>query len=137
MGSPAWAKDAKFATLAGRKENEAELDAGINAWTTDKDAYEVMQGLQAKGVPAAVVQSSRELLDVDAHIKARGFYHYLDHPETGMSAYDGPPFVLSKTPGDIRTPGPLLGEHTEYVCKEILGMNDEEITELVIEGALQ
>jgi crotonobetainyl-CoA:carnitine CoA-transferase CaiB-like acyl-CoA transferase len=137
MGSPDWAKDAKFATLAGRKENETELDAGINAWTADKDAYDVMHGLQAKGIAAAVVQSSRELLDVDEHIKARGYYRYLDHAETGRSAYDGPPFVLSKTPGDIRTPGPLLGEHTEYVCKEILGLTDEDITELLIEGALQ
>jgi benzylsuccinate CoA-transferase BbsF subunit len=137
MGNPEWAADARFATLAGRKANEAELDAGINAWTADKDAYAVMHDLQARGVPAGVVQSAREMLDYDEHLKARGYYVYLDHPETGRAAYDGPPFVLSKTPGRLRSPAPLLGQHTEQVCKEILGLSDDEITELILDGVLQ
>ena len=136
MGSPAWTQDARFAALEGRKANEAELEANLNAWTGDRDAYDLMHRLQAAGVPAAVVQSARELLDYDEHIKARGYYVYLDHAETGRAAYDGPPFVLSKTPGVLRWPAPLLGEHTEKVCKEILGLGDEEITELLIAGAL-
>jgi crotonobetainyl-CoA:carnitine CoA-transferase CaiB-like acyl-CoA transferase len=136
MGEPEWALDAKFSTHAERKSNEAELDANINAWTADKDAYEVMQDLQSRGVPAGVVQSARELLDVDAHMKERGFYVYLDHPEAGHTAYDGPPAVLSKTPGHLRAPAPCLGEHTEYVCKDILGLTDDEIAELMVAGAL-
>jgi benzylsuccinate CoA-transferase BbsF subunit len=133
---PEWAKDAKFSTLAGRKENEGELDANVAAWTADKDAYEIMEDLQKRGVPAGVVQSAREILDVDEHMKARGYYAYLEHPEAGRHAHDGPPFVLSKTPGSVRTPAPMLGEHTEYVCKEILGLDDEGIAELMVAGAL-
>jgi crotonobetainyl-CoA:carnitine CoA-transferase CaiB-like acyl-CoA transferase len=136
MGSPEWARDPKFATFQGRKQNEDELDANINAWTADKDAYELMAELQSRGVPAGVVQSAREILDYDEHVKARGYYEYLDHAETGRAAYDGPPFKLSKTPGGHAFPAPLLGEHTEYVCKEILGLKDEEITELMVAGAL-
>jgi benzylsuccinate CoA-transferase BbsF subunit len=136
MGKPAWALDAKFSALEGRKANEAELDANINAWTADKGPYDVMHDLQARGVPAGVVQSARELLDTDEHMKARGYYVYLDHPETGRAAYDGPPFKLSKTPGELRSPAPLLGQHTEYVCKEILGLSDEEIADLMVAGAL-
>jgi crotonobetainyl-CoA:carnitine CoA-transferase CaiB-like acyl-CoA transferase len=136
MGNPPWAADAKFATHQARKDNEDELDANINAWTADKDAYGVMHLLQSAGVPAAVVESAREMLDCDEHLKERGFYVYLDHPETGRSAYDGPPFKLSRTPGELRWPAPLLGEHTEYVCKEILGLSDEEIADLFIAGAL-
>jgi benzylsuccinate CoA-transferase BbsF subunit len=128
--------DAKFATHEGRKANEDELDGLISSWTADKDAYEVMQDLQALGVPAGVVQSARELLDRDEHIKSRGYYKYLDHPEAGRTAYDGPPFVMSATPGELRWPAPLLGEHTEYVCKEILGLGDDEIAELMVAGAL-
>lgn len=131
-----WALDASFATHDGRKAHEAELDAGVNAWTADKDAYELMRDLQSRGVPAGVVQSARELLDCDDHLKERGYYVYLDHPETGRAAYDGPPFKLSKTPGRLATPAPLLGQHTEYVCKEILGLTDEEIADLLIAGAL-
>ena len=136
MGGPDWANDSKFATHEARKQNEDELDANINAWTADKDAYALMRDLQAQGVPAGVVQGARELLDEDEHIKQRGYYVYLDHPEAGRSAYDGPPAKLSKTPGALRGPAPLLGQHTEYVCKEILGLGDEEIAELMIAGAL-
>ena len=136
MGNPEWASDAKFATLESRKENEGELEANINAWTADKDAYELMEDLQQRGAPAGVVQSAREMLDVDEHLKARGYYVYIEHPETGLCAHDGPPFVLSKTPGSVRSPAPLLGEHTEYVCKEILGLDDDGIAELMVAGAL-
>ncbi len=137
MGHPAWAQDPKFASLAGRKEHEAELEAQVDAWTADKEAYELMAELQRRGVPAGVVQSAREMLDRDEHLKERGYYVYLDHPEAGRTAYDGPPFKLSKTPGRLRAPAPCLGEHTEYVCKEILGLSDEEIAELLVAGALQ
>jgi crotonobetainyl-CoA:carnitine CoA-transferase CaiB-like acyl-CoA transferase len=136
MGNPDWAGEAKFATHEARKQNEAELDASIGAWTADKDAYGVMHQLQGSGVPAGVVQSARELLDCDEHIKERAFYTYLDHVETGRAAYDGPPFKLSGTPGQLRWPAPTLGEHTEHVCKEILGLSDEEIAELMVAGAL-
>jgi crotonobetainyl-CoA:carnitine CoA-transferase CaiB-like acyl-CoA transferase len=136
MGSPAWATEAKLATAAGRKEHEAELEEGIRGWTADKDAAEVMELLQSKGVPSGVVQNARDML-ADEHLKDRGYYVYLDHAETGRSAYDGPPAVLSKTPGRLRAPAPLLGEHTEYVCKEILGYTDEEIADLMVAGALQ
>ncbi|MEX2247046.1 MAG: CoA transferase [Dehalococcoidia bacterium] len=136
MGSPAWASDAKFATLDSRKAHEDELEAGISAWTAERTAEEVMALLQSKGIAAGVVQNGRDVLDNDEHLKARGYYVHLDHAEAGRTAYDGPPFRLSKTPGVLRSPAPLLGEHNEYVCKEILGMDDDEIAEALVEGAL-
>ena len=136
MGSPAWASDAKFATHDARKQHEDELEAHVTAWTRERTAEDVMVLLQSKGVPAGVVQNSRDMLEADEHLKARKYYQYLDHPETGHSAYDGAPFGLSKTPGSLRSPAPLLGEHNEYVCKEILGMTDDEIAAALIEQAL-
>jgi crotonobetainyl-CoA:carnitine CoA-transferase CaiB-like acyl-CoA transferase len=136
MGSPDWARDDRFATLAGRKANEDEVEAKLGEWTRERTAEDVMHLLQSKGVPAGVVQTSRDLLDHDDHMKARGYYVYLDHPETGRAAYDGPPVRLSKTPGTLRSPAPLLGQHNEQVCKEILGLSDEEIAEALVEQAL-
>ncbi len=136
MGNPAWAGDAKFASIAARKQHEDELDAHITQWTRERTAEDAMALLQSKGVPAGVVQNARDMLDSDDHLKARGYYVYLDHPEAGRTAYDGPPFVLSKTPGTLRTPAPLLGQHNDYVCREILGMTEDEVTEAVIEQAL-
>lgn len=136
MGSPEWSRDAKFATHADRKANEDELEAHLTEWTRQHTAEELMALLQSKGVPAGVVENARDMLDNDDQLKERGYYVYLDHPETGRSAYDGPPFRLSKTPGVLRTPAPLLGQHNEQVCKEILGMTDEEIAEALIAQAL-
>lgn len=136
MDNPAWARDATLNTHEGRKQHEADLDANISVWTADKDAYNLMNDLQSRGVPAGVVQSAREILDHDEHVRDRAFYAYLDHPETGRAAYDGPPFRLSKTPGELRWPAPTLGEHTEYVCKDLLGLTDEQIADLLVEGVL-
>jgi benzylsuccinate CoA-transferase BbsF subunit len=95
-----------------------------------------METLQAAGVPAGVVQSAQDVLENDPHLKARGYYVYLDHPEAGRTAYDGPGFRLSKTPGRLLSPAPCLGEHTDFVCKEVLHMDDEEIAQLVMENTL-
>jgi crotonobetainyl-CoA:carnitine CoA-transferase CaiB-like acyl-CoA transferase len=136
MGSPDWARDAKFATLAGRKAHEDDIEAKLGEWTRERDAVEVMRLLQSKGVPAGVVHNARDVLDSDPHLKERGYYVYLDHVEAGRNAYDGPPFRLSKTPGELRWAAPCLGEHNEYVCKELLNMTDEEIAEALVEQAL-
>jgi crotonobetainyl-CoA:carnitine CoA-transferase CaiB-like acyl-CoA transferase len=136
MGTPAWAADAKFATIESRKQNEDDLESNVSAWTREHAAEELMPLLQSKGVPAGIVHNARDVLDRDVHLKERGYYVYLDHPEAGRCAYDGPPFRLSETPGVLRAAAPLLGEHNDYVCKELLAMTDDEIAEALIEQAL-
>jgi benzylsuccinate CoA-transferase BbsF subunit len=137
MADPKWTRDERFATFRGRKENEDELERLIEAWTSTKTPEEVMESLQAAGVPAGVVQNARDVLDSDPHVKERGYYVYLDHPEAGRTAYDSAGFRLTKTPGAYRSAAPCLGEHTEYVCKEILKLSDEEIAQLVIDEVLR
>jgi crotonobetainyl-CoA:carnitine CoA-transferase CaiB-like acyl-CoA transferase len=136
MGSPSWAADAALSTLAGRKQREDEIEAKITEWTREQAAEDVMALLQSKGVPAGVVQNARDVLDADEHLKARGYYVYLEHPEAGRTAYDGPPFRLSKTPARFHDAAPMLGQHNDYVCKELLGMSDEEVAEAIIAQAL-
>jgi crotonobetainyl-CoA:carnitine CoA-transferase CaiB-like acyl-CoA transferase len=136
LGDPAWVRDARFATLAGRKEHEDELERRIEAWTTERSPEEVMATLQAAGVPAAVVQNARDCLEGDPHLREREYYVYLDHPEAGRTAYDGPGFRLSKTPARYERAAPCLGEHTHQVAKEILGLSDDEIADLMVEQVL-
>ena len=136
MGDPEWARDERYATLAGRKEHEDELERGIEEWTSARSPEEVMTTLQPAGVPAAVVQNARDCLEGDPHLREREYYVYLDHPEAGRTAYDGPGFRLSKTPAQYRTPAPCLGEHNQQVAKEILGLSDDEIADLMVEQAL-
>jgi benzylsuccinate CoA-transferase BbsF subunit len=136
IGSPLWTKDEKFATLRGRKENEDELDGLIEEWTLKRSPEEVMILMQKAGVAAGVVQDGEDLQTRDPQLKERGFYVYLDHPETGRIAHDGLTFALSATPGEIRR-APLLGEHNEYVYREVLGFSEDEVNQLIMDGVLE
>jgi crotonobetainyl-CoA:carnitine CoA-transferase CaiB-like acyl-CoA transferase len=136
FGDAALAADPRFATISQRKLNEDELETVVGYWTKGRKAEEVMELLQSRGIPCGVVQNSQDLLDRDEHMKARGYYRYLDHPETGRAAYDGPGFILTETPGVLRAPACLLGEHTMEVCERIVGLSPDEIADLLAEGVL-
>jgi crotonobetainyl-CoA:carnitine CoA-transferase CaiB-like acyl-CoA transferase len=136
IGNPPWTKDKKFATLSQRKKNENELDGLVEEWTIKRSPEKVMMLMQKAGVAAGVVNDGEDLQTRDPQLKARGFYVYLDHPETGMIAHDGLTFALSATPGEIRR-APLLGEHNEYVYKEILGFSEDEVNRLITDGVLE
>lgn len=135
--NPQWRCDDRFATFSARKANEDELESAISAWTVGQVAEEAMEMLQAAGVAAGVVQNAQDILDNDPHVKAREFYRYLEHPETGLSAYDTPGVRLLDTPADVHSPAPLLGQHNEAVLRDVLGYDDEKITDLLIAGAVQ
>jgi len=137
IGEPPWTKEPRFATLTARKENEDELDRLVGLWTIEKTPEEVMMLMQAAGVPAGVCQDGEDTLVLDPHMKARGYYTYLDHPEAGRTAYDGPPFRLSETPGRLSMPAPRMGEHTDFVCKTILGMSEEEINQCIVDHVFE
>jgi len=130
------AADPKFDTFEGRKAHEGELEALIGTWTRDRKAEDVMEALQSRGVPCGVVQNAQDMLDRDPHIHERGYYRYLDHADTGRSAYDGPAMVLSETPGELDAPAPLFGNDTMDVCERIIGMTSDEIADLMAEGVL-
>ena len=136
LGQPGAASDARFGSLDARKQNEDDLEALVGSWVRERRAEDVAEALQSRGVPAGVVENAQDLLDRDEHMKARAYYQYLDHPEIGRSAYDGPAARLSRTPGYHAAPAPLLGEHTFEVCERILGLNPDEIADLAAAGIL-
>lgn len=136
VGNPQWVHDPRFCTLLGRKENEDELDALVDAWTINHSAEEVMQLMQSAGVPAGVVQNAQDLMERDPQLKHRHFFWELDHPEVGKYRAFGASFSLSNSLRELKS-APLMGEYNEYVLKEILGMSDAEIADLVIDGVLQ
>ena len=128
--------DPRFATHEARKANEDALETLVNLWTADRRAEDVMADLQARGVPAGVVQNAQDILDKDPHMRERAYYQYLDHPETGRSAYDGACARLSETPGVHQAAAPLFGQHTDDVCRRILELTDDEVAALLVEGVL-
>ena len=131
-----WARSTKFATFSSRKENEVELDKLIASWTIQYIANELMQLLQEKGIPAGVVQNAKDLCEDDQLLHRKALWS-LEHKVIGSHLAFGQEFVLTKSPPPPPREAPCLGEHTFYVCKEIIGMPDEEIVQLINEGVLQ
>ena len=135
IGNPAWTKDPKFANLLGRLHNVDELDKMIGEWTATLDAHQVMETLQAAGVAAGVAQRGPDSI-ADPQLKWDGAIIELDHPVAGKRLYPGVPFKLSGCPPLQSTRAPLLGEHTEEICRDLLKISDEEIKRLIDEDVL-
>lgn len=136
IGSPALASDPRFATLLARKENEEELDKLVNEWTSNRSAEEVMEVMQSAGVAAGVVETGEDLMEHDPQFRHRNTFIELEYPGIGKyRTHVGAHFLLSKYPYELKV-APLLGEHNEYVLKEILGMPDDEFEKLVEEGVI-
>ena len=136
MGRSYLAGDAKFKTRADRRRNIEEIDAQIGVWTRDKSARRLMVQLQDAGVPAGVVQSQADLWE-DPQVAHRGFFQWLDHAECGPMPYDGLTYHLSKTPGALRMPQALVGQHNAEILSEVLGLDAEAVALLLGSGVLE
>ena len=108
----------------------------VEAWTIEQNAEDVMAQLQGAGVAAGVVKNAQDMFE-DPQLRHRQHYQVLDHPEMGPHSYEYPPFRLSRTPAEIKRGSPCLGEHNEFVLKELLTLSDEEYVQLLVEGALE
>ena len=86
-----------------------------------------MRQLQEAGVPAGVVQNAGDLIERDPQLAHRQHWQYLDHPEMGRSIYNNVPIKLSRTPGQLSRPAPMLGQHTEEICTSLLGLTTDEV----------
>ena len=126
----------RFSTLAGRKAQEDELDRMVADWTKEQDGQVLMHALQEAGVPAGVVNDCRDLFE-DPQLCHRQHFTFLDHPEIGPYGSDRAEFNLSKSPGSLDTPAPLLGQHTEYALKELVGLTAQEYQSLEEDGVLE
>jgi len=135
IGKPALAQDLKFATLLARKENEEELDKLVNEWTSSRSADEVMNAMQAAGIPAGSIQNGQDHINNNPQLKARHFLWEIDHPGGKFVSPAGVHFVMSKSHYEVKR-SPLLGEQNDYVFKDILGLSDEEIVQLTKDGVI-
>lgn len=116
-------------TFEGRLENLHAIDAAIEAWTQTKSPEDVMHVLQAQRIPAGVIQTAKDLVEDDPHLRARQHFVALAHTEMGTTLYNNAPFQMSHTPVTPQKPAPLIGEHTEEVCRELLQLDDEIIAQ--------
>lgn len=120
-----------------RWRDRQALNEAIAALTSKWDGPKLMAALQAARVAAGLVNDAADVLHRDPQLAHRQHWTYLDHPEMGRTVYGSPPFKLSRTPGSAWRAAPLLGQHTEEVCREDLGLNKHEIERFHQEGILK
>jgi crotonobetainyl-CoA:carnitine CoA-transferase CaiB-like acyl-CoA transferase len=123
------AGDPRFVTNAARNANRPALIETLQAVLLTKTYEEWEAILTPAGVPVGAINT---LDQVVAHpqVQARGVFVDHSHPVAGAIKMIGPPVRMSKTPGAVRTPAPLLGQHTAEVLRDHLGMTDDEIKRL-------
>ncbi|NKY43810.1 CaiB/BaiF CoA-transferase family protein [Nocardia cerradoensis] len=127
---PEWATGAQFRTVERRRAHDQEITAAITAWTRTLPAQSVTEALQNAGVPAGVVQNGRDLVESDAHLRARGFYVRCTHPRVGAFLHEGAPVRLDRAGGEIRSPAPLLGADTDSILRDVLLYAPDRIARL-------
>lgn len=134
-GCTEWALDPRFRDRTQRTLHRQALDAALEAWTRPRPAAEVVRLLRAAGVAAGQVKKGSELL-ADPHLRARGFIHHVDHPAFRPISYPGAPVRLVGHEAVTRRPAPTLGQDTEAVLRDVLGLSAEEIARYRAEEVL-
>jgi crotonobetainyl-CoA:carnitine CoA-transferase CaiB-like acyl-CoA transferase len=114
MESPDWAGIDLFRDRLSRGANWDALKIFLQEWVREQSVRELYETAQARRVPFAPVSTMGDLLRSE-HLGARGFFAELAHPAAGRLRYPGAPYQLGRTPWVLRSPAPLLGEHTAGV----------------------
>jgi benzylsuccinate CoA-transferase BbsF subunit len=128
IGKPGLAEDARFADMASRKKNEAELDRIIEEWTRERDRDWLANEFCQAGLAAAPSRNGEDIY-ADPHLRAREAFVTVDHPDWGELEMIGNPWKMSGEEVRLQR-APLLGEHNDYVLRELLGLSDAEINDL-------
>ena len=136
MGRVELGNDRRFSTVEARQNQSEKIDKLIGEWTRDKSARELMVQLQDAGVPAGVVQNQADLWE-DPQVEHRGFFQWIEHAECGPMPYDGLTYHLSKTPGALRLPQALIGQHNAEILGDVLGLDSTAVGELLEQGVLE
>ncbi len=128
-GAPATLANPAWRTLAGRLADEDALEAAVEAWTRTWGADALMGVLQAAGAAAGVVRGCTEGL-AEPHLTARDWFKPMTHPDLGEHLYNGFPWRFAECALVATLPPPRLGEHSEAILKDLLGLTEIEISEL-------
>jgi len=135
IGRPELAADPRYRTNADRARNRDTLIPILQEVFLTRSYEEWEPLLLAAGIPMGAINSIAEVVD-HPQVAARGALVEMDHPRAGKVRMVGAPVRLSATPGSVRTPSPMLGEHTDLVLRDLLGLGAGEIAALRAAGVL-
>ena len=134
IGKPDWKENPDYAKPINRLPKLNEIFGAIEDWTMTKTKFEVMDICNALNIPVGPILSMKEISE-DESLRQTGTIVDVEHPERGNYLTVGNPIKLSDSPSDV-VRSPLLGEHTDEILKDILGMSDADISEAKKMGAV-
>jgi crotonobetainyl-CoA:carnitine CoA-transferase CaiB-like acyl-CoA transferase len=137
MGKPELQEEPRFANPMARlqPENRPVFMAIFQDWLHQNTRYEAMTKMQAHRVPLTAVNPPSAVLR-DPHFQARGTFVEVDHPAAGTLPYTREPFRMTASPAEPVRRAPLLGEHTEAVLRQRLGLTTTDLTVLQQQGVV-
>ena len=134
IGKPDWKENPDYAKPINRLPKLNEIFGAIEDWTMTKTKFEVMDICNALNIPVGPILSMKEISE-DESLRQTGTIVDVEHPERGNYLTVGNPIKLSDSPSDVLR-SPLLGEHTDDILKDVLGMSDADIAEAKKMGAV-
>jgi formyl-CoA transferase len=135
MGQPALKDDPRYVSHASRGVNQTKLDELISNWSRGFTSADLLALLERHGVPFGRVYTAPDMLE-DPQFAAREAIVTTEHPVFGPIRMQNVFPKLSETPGEVRWPGPALGEHTAAVLGERLGLEAERLAALKSGGVI-
>jgi len=135
MGDPEWANEEIFADRLRRGENWEALEIFLREWVGQQTVLDLYRKAQQRRIPFAPVSTMGDLLNSE-HLKARGFFVDVSHPQAGTFKYPGAPVKYGATPWQIRMPAPTLGQHNDEIFSRRLGLSRERMEQLKGKGVI-
>lgn len=135
MGRPELAEDPRYATHLARGDRQEELDDLINVWTATRTCEDVAALMEDHAVPSGQIYRAPEML-ADPHFAARKAIIEVADDRWGSVKMQNVFPKMSETQGDVRWTGPELGQHNGEVYGELLGLDEENLSELKARGVI-
>ena len=130
LANPAWADNSRFDTLAGRRRYHDAIDKELALYLNDKDLDATVISWAGKGIPVALVHNGTRSSQ-HPQLHHRGFFETLEHPVVGWQKFTGAPFRFRSVARWLTKTAPTIGEDNDQLLSGLLGLQDDEIAELV------
>jgi formyl-CoA transferase len=134
IGKPEWKEDPGYKTPNARLDKLTHIFDTIEEWTKTKTKFEVMELCNPLDIPVGPILSMKEISE-EPSLRETGTIVEVDHPTRGKYLSVGNPVKLSASPSVVKR-SPLLGEHTEEILSDFLGLGADEIAEIKESGAV-
>jgi len=123
-------EEEKYKDNYDRVKAHQEVKRIVEEWTGGREVKEIVDYLSSRTIPCAPLYTVKDVVE-DKHIaEARRMIREIEHPLAGRMKVIGSPINLSETPAEVRTPAPVLGQHSAEILRNILNYSEDQIDEL-------